>query len=355
MMKNISFIICSNGYGHIKRALNVINELLNQKVDLNINLFCKPNQIEFAKKEVNFVFQDRINFFDEISTLEIDWVNNHQLSKIGYKNWLDALRSNVKLSSSDLIVSDNHLSTCMVFRNTVLMGSFLWHQVTDSTNIEVKEIIENESNFLKTTEVEMICLKDMVMPSVEMATKSIKLPWFTEKLVNGKHPRLSKRILFTGGGTYLTNDLLLKLIFKLSKILHDYEILLDSKLFSVYIDSNNNVKQFSFTDDDFLDLRLIICRPGIGILTDAVKYQIPCLVINDNYNREISHNAKQIDNLGIGISFDSVSHSIEELVECLRESILDEQFISGAKEQISKLEDGGIALAADFLINKIYK
>ena len=68
-----------------------------------------------------------------------------------------------------------------------------------------------------------------------------------------------------------------------------------NKLFKKINIFNERVRLFSFTDNDFIKLNAIVCRPGIGILTDCIKYNIPPIAIDDNTNLEISNNALKVE------------------------------------------------------------
>ena len=51
--KKLGFFISSNGYGHIKRSLIVINEI--NKIDPNLHflIFCNKSKLNYLQKSLN--------------------------------------------------------------------------------------------------------------------------------------------------------------------------------------------------------------------------------------------------------------------------------------------------------------
>ncbi|MCF8494916.1 MAG: hypothetical protein K9G65_05975, partial [Rickettsiaceae bacterium] len=231
-----------------------------------------------------------------------------------------------ELKNSDLIVSDNHVLPLNIFSNAILMGSFLWHDVTTPLSIEGQEIINFEIDLLLKLRPPLICLGDMVMPSLRNQTNLLEQGWFTNRttLLPTKNKE-KKRVLITGGGTELINKQLLALTLVVISRLPNIEFFLDSKLFEMAKKNETKLSKFSFTESDFASLDFIICRPGVGILTDCVRFSVPPLVINDGFNREINHNSTMVNELGIGMGLDINENNINEVAEKLCKVIENDQ------------------------------
>jgi UDP:flavonoid glycosyltransferase YjiC (YdhE family) len=335
-------------------VLQVINELVKVDPELKINLFTQDAQINYAQKEINFKREVQIAFDSELSELEISWIDKTHFTKQHYNDWLDSVSNNNVLKTSDLIVSDNHVLPARVFDNVVLMGSFLWHDSTENMYAEQLEIARSERDFLFKKKPTLLCLKDMVMQeTLNNQVELEMLPWFTNRYTGEIKKYLQESILVTGGGTELINKDLLEIVIVLGKLMPEIDLYLDSKLYkmSEAITESVRVKQFDFTNQSFAGLKAILCRPGVGILTDCVRYQVPALVINDGYNHEIKHNANQVDKLGIGVSFHTNQMELKEIAHLLKLTIQNENLMSGFKKSLSKRETGGAKYAASYLIN----
>ena len=58
-------------------------------------------------------------------------------------------------------------------------------------------------------------------------------------------------------------------------------------------------------------LKQCIIRPGFGTVTECLRYSIPIISINtshNNYNSEIRHNSKVLENNKLGISLKNLKH-----------------------------------------------
>ncbi len=353
MTKSVSFIVCSNGYGHIKRTLLVIDELLKLSNTISVNLFCKEDQIKFAKHECNFRNNEQIKYISDLSINEISWIHSEKITLIQYNKWKRELEEDETLNNSTLIVSDNHVLPVRVFKNSLLMGSFLWHDATIISNEDIDQITKDELEYLNSTKPDIICVSDMVMDGVITSTKPIKVGWFTNRFIKS-NDILSNQILVTGGGTELINRTLIAIVKILAEFNSEFHYFLDQKLYTICdFKDNKNIHQFSFTDSDFSNLRAIICRPGLGILTDSVKYSVPCLVVNDGYNKEINHNAYKVRMLEIGEYYNSFELTSELISHRIFKLLSNEAKIMEFKQKLAKLQTNGANTAAQYLLNKI--
>ncbi|MEM1220325.1 MAG: glycosyltransferase, partial [Bacteroidota bacterium] len=81
------------------------------------------------------------------------------------------------------------------------------------------------------------------------------------------------------------------------------------------------IKPFGFTIADFADCDLVICRPGIGTVTDSIVANTPMLLFSEGNNLEMEHNTQVLENLevasSIGSTFspDRVVEEIHRLLE----------------------------------------
>ncbi len=315
-MRLVSFIICSNGYGHLKRVLSIIPPLLELSNTISVAVFCPGSHIELAKREINFQPGLNLDFYSDASFNEISWLNSDGISIQKYRNWQEELRKHPILNKSHLIVSDNHLLPITVFPNVILMGSFLWHDVVNFRNDDVDFLVENEKKQLLKLKPKMICLSEMAMPEVLTKTTPIKTPWICHKYSSSSIYKVENSILITGGGTALINNTLAEIALKLQIANRALQVFVDSKIYDLLKDKKENkALKFGFSNSEFASLSAVICRPGIGILTDCVRYNVPPIAINDGFNNEIHHNARRINELGFGASFDSSNHSTTELVD----------------------------------------
>ena len=78
-----------------------------------------------------------------------------------------------------------------------------------------------------------------------------------------------------------------------------FSVSLDQSLYAAV--EHSDFKRFDFSDNSFQQLDWIICRPGMGILTDAVQYGIPVGALYET-DAEMQHNAQRIEHLQLGLN-----------------------------------------------------
>jgi hypothetical protein len=349
----ISFIVCSNGYGHLKRVLLVISELFRQNPGISINLFCGEPHLEFAKKEINFNSSSSINYYSDVSGNEINWISPGGITENRYDNWNKGIALNKVLQQSQLVISDNHVAPVKAFANAILMGSFLWHDVTVAQNQDEENVIRKEKEILAAKRPEMICVGAVVMDAVKTQTRPVPMPWMSNKYA-GRFSFIRERsVLITGGGTELTNKLLSEICVSLHELDSNVHIYVDHKIEKILPADLERVSRFSFTDEAFSKLTLVVCRPGIGILTDCVRYGLPSVVINDGYNSEIRHNARCVSDMGIGISIDAGTFFNRDIAQHISNLLSDKEHLQECINRLEVQTAGGAAQTAAFILNKL--
>lgn len=312
--KIITFVICSNGYGHCKRSLKVLNEIYKINPEINFNIISNKSKLNFLKKGLNSKIY-RLKFDTYLMENEPNWLDTSSLNYSNYLSWTDEFKTNKIILSSDLVISDNNLAPLLANKRTFLMGSFLWHDIIKDDYEEAKKIREFQKKIITDYKPEIIVLESMYMDFLLEKVIVSGVPWFTKRKVTKKE-KIYNKILVTSGGTEQLDDIFLNLTERLATINSTKQIFLDTKLYKKFKISNSdeflNVQLFDFTEECFIAIDIIICRPGIGILTDCVSYLIPLIAIYDNKNIEIIHNAKKVKSLGLGIAIKVKGNFIEE-------------------------------------------
>lgn len=354
-MKSISFLVCPNGFGHLKRVLKISSVLINYDVKLNVlcNKKCIDNLSFFA--DASLLKNKKMNFLEINFPAYGNWfADSNRYDFYEYKSWIDNLDS-AYIQKSDLLVSDNLAGVLARRQDAILEGSFLWNNVmTDlpGRTDELNKIIEFENDLLQKATPEMICNEDFVMPAILEQTNYKKFAWTCEDLKIGENI-ISKRIdeikiFLTGGGTGSIDNDFEQIISKLSGF-KNVSIYTDNKLFNLYSERYNNLIKFGFSDEEFSMLSFVICRPGIGILTDCVKYSLPVVPLanlNEENNKEMKFNYNKLLELNLGITFNA-------LLEFLSNTNLDlyEQIF----HSLSERNKNGHIKISEYLINKLNK
>lgn len=354
--KNLSIIVCSNGYGHLKRVLNVVNVLVKRKNYIGITIFCSEIHKQFALHQKNFQVSNDVNFITELSNNEPTFTSPNGLTVAKYNKWCTDLSQNKVLKQSHLIVSDNHVTPAFFFKHVILMGSFLWSDVNQYKSNDIVTINLHEQTFLQTNVLEVMCLKTMAMESLKKQTHPIFLPWFCSRYNKRHIYKKENSILVTGGGTAVLNDKIIELCKHLAKKDKNLNLFVDSNLFKLVENHHaSKIKLFDFSDASFAKLKAVICRPGIGILTDCVRYTIPPICLHDNSNNEITHNSNRIKNLGLGttIQFNN-QKSISSISNLIQKIINNSKQLKEYQKLLNKEQTGGATKAANYILKKLH-
>jgi hypothetical protein len=269
---------------------------------------------------------------------------------IRYMEWIKAVDSELKKNGCNFLVSDNIVLPKIIGIDFFLMGSFLWSDIFKeytNANNEMELFIEYEEQLLKESRFRMITNKYMAMPAVKKNTIPILLPWFCHKRVRSKNKN-ENNILFTLGGSDLIEENSYKIMDEIIKC-NDYNVHTDEKIFKKYHRIYTKIKKFNFID--FTKIDLIICRPGNGILTEAVKWSIPVIALSET-NKEIKFNSKRIVELGLGLLFNS--NEKKNILEIIQE-IMEKSTYDSFLRSFDLMETGGDKMAAEFLLEQYYK
>ena len=115
-MKTISYIVCDNGLGHLRRSYFIASKLsLNYK----IKIFCNKNK--FAR--ISFLNGSN----EKIENIDLGFDLNYQnLIKNEYKLKLTESISNTR---TDFIISDNLIFPTELDYKSILIANFLWEEV----------------------------------------------------------------------------------------------------------------------------------------------------------------------------------------------------------------------------------
>ena len=223
---------------------------------------------------------------------------------------------------AEQLVSDNLIAALSVRSDAMLTGSFLWPKVfsslinaNDAQESDLKQIIRFEENLLAEFKPTVNCIEDIYMPYLDEHCSPNPVGWFTEKSSEISGLSENPKVLFSIGATGASLESFAKAF---EQIPNTVQLFGDEKIASHV----ERVERFSFEAKDFHSLDAIICRPGIGILTDAITYGVPVLMLFENDNAEMLHNALQAEKLGMGLAINLMQ---PELVPEMLERILEEK------------------------------
>tara|TARA_Y100000768_G_C23925169_1_gene657125 strand:+ start:378 stop:1166 length:789 start_codon:yes stop_codon:yes gene_type:complete len=260
--------------------------------------------------------------------------------------WNNRLRGIMYNKNFNLVISDNLCAPLQYNPDCILFGSFLWHDIIKKTN-ENENVLNFERDLFRNNRPTIYGMKNFLMPEITKHGNFIEYPNLINKFDSIKKKSHSKHKIFITAGK--SGDLLQKytLLAKHLAKCKSFEIIYDTAM------KNDSIKRqlFDYTENSFSDLSIIIARPGIGIISDAIRFNIPIIVDTFYENKELEFNASKIDELGIGkrLNFSELNHLSKDIMNLLNDNDCYHLIINN----LGKIPGNGASLIADSIIKKV--
>jgi hypothetical protein len=300
-MSTLLFITCSNGLGHFKRVVKMVDFILEMSEGLAIKVSCTVSQYEILKDWdlVKRILRNK-HFSFVFCPPNIQWDAGGQLDG-SIMEWVNELDEKM-INDADAIVCDNMAGILAVREDALLCGSFLWSEVLLNKfpeNEMAQAYHDMELNLLARYNPKMLCLQDMEMPYVSQYTQPVHFSWMAESTNPIPVRNSIKNILVVSGETGAADVQLSSLIGELLAA-GNFNVFTTNRLLKNMAGESSNLHEFSFEDLAFSQTDLIVGRPGIGLLTDAVTFGIPILMEAEHDNLEMMHNMHCVQSIGFG-------------------------------------------------------
>ena len=300
----ILFVVCPNGYGHIKRSVLIAEKLIRLRKKIKISWYYSNSSLEYFLSSSSNKLKEKSNIY---TFNDNESISLYSLNLVGFETrffeWSKKLDNLIIENNFDLVVSDNLATPLLYHDKCIMVGSFVWHSVIKKNSVN-KNVMKSEMQVFRDMRPTIFTMKDFAMPEVTRYGNVIEVPSILNKYLPGNDKKVKKKknsILITAGKSG-------ELINAFNKI---KTYLMKEKICSIYYDkildnkpSTNCENNFDYTDQSFSKIQLIICRPGIGTITDAIRFDIPLIVDKYYSNLEMEFNSKKIEELGIGLRLD---------------------------------------------------
>ena len=339
--------MCPNGFGHIKRCVAVAEELISETVNIMIEWFLSTDSNRLFSKVAskNLKSHSKLNFFNNLESISLRNVykNNFELK---YNIWSEKLKTLIDDNDFDLVISDNICKPLSYHNNCVILGSFLWHDIAKKT-FSNTAVIASEKKIFREFRPTVFAMENFVMPEIYNYGNVVEFPSLIktqEALV--KDLSLPYKIFFTFGSSRDLNGKY-KMIKETLDNMENTFILYDS---SYYDNTDNDYHTFfDFSNKSFSQLSLIVTRPGIGIISDSIKFQIPLVVDSFYLNKEIEFNAQKIEELGIGIrlNFSDLKNLNSNILNIIKNKKNSKMFF----QNFNKINTGGAKVVSKHILS----
>ena len=254
----IGIYVCSNGYGHFHRMLQVCAHLPFHEIDIHCERY-QYNRFKPTQDNINFIFYKESN---------IRW-DRKRVGKIDVSG----------IDKYDRVITDNLVEVLKYRPDALLSGSFLWSDIWREKYGD-NDFSDEQDKIFHDVKPRVVCNGDVVFGQLKKYQNKVDIGWgCKDKSINDFN--LNRLVCITPSLNYTE-----KYTEKFLEIRNEYQ---DDVDFSFNINHTDN--------------SMFVIRPGLGMITTCVSHRIPIVALWDEDDSiEIQHLAHKVKELGIGIS-----------------------------------------------------
>ena len=254
----IGIYVCSNGYGHFHRMLQVCTHLPFCEIDIHCERY-QYNRFKPTQDNLNFIFYKESN---------IRW-DRKRVGSIDTSG----------IDKYDKVITDNLVEILKYRPDALLSGSFLWSDIWRE-KYGNNDFSDRQDKIFHDVKPRVVCNGDVVFGQLKKYQNKVDIGWGCKD--NSKEDfNLNRIVCITPSLNYTE-----KYTEKFLEIRNEYQ---DDVDFSFNINHTDN--------------SMFVIRPGLGMITTCVSHRIPIVALWDEDDSiEIQHLAHKVEELGIGIS-----------------------------------------------------
>ena len=254
----IGIYICSNGYGHFHRMLQVCTHLPFHEIDIHCERY-QYNRFKPTQDNLNFIFYKESN---------IRW-DRKRVGSIDTSG----------IDKYDRVITDNLVEVLKYRPDALLSGSFLWSDIWRE-KYGNNDFSDEQDKIFHDVKPRVVCNGDVVFGQLKKYINKVDMGWGC-KDNSTEDFNLNRIVCITPSLNYTE-----KYTEKFLEIRNEYQ---DDVDFSFNINHTDN--------------SMFVIRPGLGMITTCVSHRIAIVALWDEDDSiEIQHLAHKVEELGIGIS-----------------------------------------------------
>ena len=290
-MKNIAFFYSDNGFGHLRRILLFYNYF--KKKNFHCTIFGSKRKINYLANKIKIKDVNIINFKDPRFYFD---------KNFNFNNFF--FKKKINLKNFDFIISDTLIEILFFEKKTIILASFLWHRALKNVNPNYFSFAEslikkNKPIIFSSKDFASVYLKKFKNYNINLIHKKKDL------IINKKKNR---NILISIGKSKLS---LLEMKQFIKGIINEYENKQRQQMpfDSLFVEESILPKKFPFwikkatyTPQMYKKITASVIRPGVGTVTDSLRYSSKIFPFYEKNNKEMRYNSKILSKLRYGIS-----------------------------------------------------
>lgn len=296
-MRHVAIIACDHGLGHVRRCYLLARELLSlrHKVDL------------YAPADKVARIRAVLGRTDGLHTVDFATQTSPAALQAGSQTALRWHHRLPDIDSYDLVVCDTLPEILERRPDAVLLAQFFWHDVLTGLPTAY---VDNCLRLLNDTHPSIFGSDLFAMPVVRNQPRFTPVGLYGP---GGPRPNLTQRrysLLITPGSTPLARDVHQVLVANMvERGTHPFtRVYVDPAVLP--LDTPDWMRAADFRQDAYHDVRAVVCRPGLGVLTDTLWSGAIPVCLGMGTNPEMQHNAAMIAAQQLGYSCDGAMHAL---------------------------------------------
>jgi|GEM_PF-976226 len=361
---------CTNGLGHVRRLIGILEQLAERSPDIDVELVCEAWQIERLRgwTPLERLLQSGLETHFGWISPGVEWrLTTDDYSDQNLLSWEERLVDCAPIHEADLVLSDNLGAITDLRPDAVLVGSFLWSDTLAAAHAghpAIDRFVERERALLERHRPPMLCVEALATPGVLQRTQPVTLPWMCElEALDEPRPerRLERvRIGVATGASAISGRRVHELSAELAArgARRGWTIAVPAPEGrpatwerEAELGGLPNLEPFRYQASDYARADLILCRPGTGALTQCVTHGLPMLCLREPGSPEMAHNASRIEALNLGIDLGE-DPSVEKVIQAI-ESVLEPENYERYRQFNDQQPKGGLAKAAAWIAERV--
>lgn len=284
MPKTIALIAVDNGLGHLKRQI-ILGDFLTSRL-YSVTIYCNSRNTEklLSNRKIKFIH----------CSIKV----NDLFHRVNLINKYPILRD---LDKYDIVLSDNILEIVNIRQDALLFASFFWHKAIKNVP---KPYFDYCENLIRVNKPLIFSSSFFTSPYLKGYKNLVEVGLFS-KISNTK--KIKKDILISTGHGGEDLEFFESAVAPLLK-------LAEEKNFCIWVEpslykagKSSQLKLATYESEMYNKIRIGICRPGVGTVTDLLKVEAFILMHYEKANLEMKNISRTIERLNLGKKVSNVA------------------------------------------------
>lgn len=324
--------------------------------DLRIDLVCEQWQLDLTRdwEKTSVLYRPETRLHTGLLAPAVRWsLDPSFYTEERLYDWEQRVASIPAIRQADLLLCDNYVGALAIRSDAILMGSYLWADIflhAFPHHSEIQAFAERSYHLLDTHQPPVICVEEIVMPGVRKHAQPQGMPWFGQAAKVERDPqKRTGKIALLAGATSIAEAGTQKLLDHLL-LATDLDLCIPDRLMDRLNPTGNpRIQAFGFSIQDFAQCDLVVCRPGIGTVTDSITANTPMLLFSEADNLEMEHNMQVLENLGVAQSIGNTFRA-EQVADAIQH-LLEARTYEALHQALRERPVNGYERAVEWLIN----